>query len=96
MESPRSPLLFIIYISYFDSGESSNISKFADDTKIGRQISFDREATVLLGELTRMPEWAVKWQIDFNINKCSTLYIGKCNTGNKYTQDGVDIDKSNS
>ena len=38
----------------------------------------------------------VKWQIDFNINKCSTVYIGIHNTGNRYTQDGVDTGKSNS
>ena len=66
------PLLFIIYINYLYSGISSNNSKFADDTKIGRQISLDREAMVLQDEPNRMHEWAVKWQIDFNINKCST------------------------
>ena len=51
---------------------------------------------VLQGELNRMHEWAVKWQMDFNINKCNTLHISKHNTGNKYTLSGVDIGKSNS
>ena len=51
-----------------DSGISSNISKFVDDTKIGRQISSDRDAIVLLGEPNRMHEWAIKWQMDFNFN----------------------------
>ena len=49
--SVLGPLLFIIYINYSDFGISSNISKFADDTKIGRQISLDRKAMVLQGEL---------------------------------------------
>ncbi len=33
--SVLGPLLFIIYINDLDSGISSNISKFADDTKVG-------------------------------------------------------------
>ena len=74
---------------------SSNISKFADDTKIGRQISSEQKAMVLQGELNRMHKWAVKWQMDFNINKCSTLYVGRHNTRNIYTLDKVDIGKSN-
>ena len=78
------------------SGISSNISKFLDDTKIGRPISSDREAMVLQSELNRMHEWAVKWQMGFDINKCSTLHVGRHNTGNKYNLDGVNIGKSNS
>ena len=50
---------------------------------------------VLQGELNRMHEWAVKWQMDFNINKCSTSHVGRHNTGNRYTLSGVDIGKSN-
>ena len=51
---------------------------------------------VLQGELSRMHEWAVKWHMDFNINKCSTLHVSRHNTGNRYILDGVDIGKSNS
>ena len=51
---------------------------------------------VLQSELNRMHEWAVKWQMDFDINKCSSLHVGRHNTGNRYTLDGVDISKSNS
>ena len=74
-----------------DYGISSNISKFADDTKTGRQISSEREALVLQGKLNRMHEWAVKWQMDFNIKKCSALHVGRHNTGNRYAPNGVDI-----
>ena len=73
-----------------DSGISSNITKFADDTQIGRQIGSEREAMVLQGEQNIMHEWVVKWQMDFNINKWSTLHVGRYNTGNRYTLDGVD------
>ena len=36
--SVLGPLLFIIYINDLDNGISSDISKFADDSKIGRII----------------------------------------------------------
>ena len=94
--SVLGPLLFIIYINDLDSGNSSNISKFADDTKIETHISWDRETRILLGELNRMHAWAVKWQMDFDTNKCSTLHVGRHNIGNKYTIDPVHIGKSNS
>ena len=79
----------IIYITYLDSGISSNISKFADDTKVGRQINFKREAMVLQGKLNRMHEWAVKWEMDY-INKCSTHCVGRHSTRNRYTIDRVE------
>ena len=75
--SVLGPLLFIIYNNYFYSGISSNISKFADDTKIGRQISSEQEDIVLQGELNKMHERAIKWQMDYNINKCNTIHVGK-------------------
>ena len=90
------PLLIIIYMNYLDSGINSNISKFAYDTKIGRQISSEQEAIILHGELNRMYEWAFKWQMDFNINKCSTLHVGRHNTRNRYNLSKLDITKSNS
>ena len=74
-----------------DYGISSNINKFADDTMTGRQISSDRETLVLQGKLNSMHEWTVKWQVDFNIKKCSAHHVGRHNTGNRYTLNGVDI-----
>ena len=35
---------------------------------------------VLQGELNRMHEWVVKWQMDFNVNKCCTLHEAIHNT----------------
>ena len=43
-----------------------------------------------------MHEWAVKWQIDFDINLCNMFHVGKHNTGNRYILGGVDLGKSNS
>ena len=52
--SVLGPLLFIIYINDLDSGISSDISKFADDTKIGRVITSHQDAGILQNELDNL------------------------------------------
>ncbi len=45
------PLLLIIYINDLDTGISSEVSKFADDTKVGKVIRTDQDALELQGDL---------------------------------------------
>ncbi len=70
------PLLFIIYINDLDSGISGEDSKFADDTKVGKVIRTDQDARELQNDLDRLYDWARKWQMEFNIGKCSILSVG--------------------
>ncbi len=42
--SVLGPLLFIIYINDLDVSISSEVSKFADDTKVGRVIRTEQDA----------------------------------------------------
>ena len=49
--SVLGPLLFIIYINDLDSGISSVISKFADDSNIGRIIRSESDVKDLQGGL---------------------------------------------
>ena len=48
-ESVLGPLLFIIYINDLDNGINSDISKFADDSKIGRLIRSESDVKDLQG-----------------------------------------------
>ena len=48
------PLLFIIYIYDLEAGISSDISKFADDTKIGRPIKNKEDIRRLQEDLNRL------------------------------------------
>lgn len=58
--SVLGPLLFLIYINDLDSSISSEVSKFADDTKVGRVIRTHQDARKLQGDLDRLYEWARK------------------------------------
>ena len=78
-------LLFIIYINYLETGINSKISKFADDTKIGRPVKMLDDARMLQNDLNRLYEWSEKWQMQFNVNKCSIMTVSKSNRFIDYT-----------
>ena len=77
--SVLGPLLFIIYINDLESGISSDISKFADDTKIGKKVTNVDDARMLQEDLDRLYEWSEKWQMQFNVDKCSIMSVGRSN-----------------
>ena len=52
--SVLGPLLFLIYINDLDSGISSDISKFANDSKIGRIIRSESDVKDLQGDLDKV------------------------------------------
>ena len=79
------PLLFIIYINNFETEINSNISKFADDTKIGRPVKNIDDARMLRDNLNRLYEGSEKWQMQFNVNKCNIMSVGKGNRPIDYT-----------
>ena len=78
------PLLFIIYINDLDNGISSDISKFADDSKIGRISKSESDVKDLQRNLDRLNEWVIMWQMDFNIDKCKVMNISWGNPQNRY------------
>ncbi len=75
--SVLSPLLFIIYINDLDSRISSEVGKFADNTKSGRIIRTVQDASELQGDLDRLCDWTRKWQMEFYIGKCSIMSAGR-------------------
>ena len=68
--------MFLIYINDFDDNITSNVLKFADDTKVFRRVNNDLDRLVV--------KWSEKWQMLFNFGKCKCLHIGHGNLNVKY------------
>lgn len=69
----------LLYIDDLDEGICSDLSKFVDDTKMGRVFRSDSDARALQGKLDKVFQWFKKWQMQSNISKCSVLSVGRNN-----------------
>ena len=77
----------------------SPLSLFADDSKIFTTILKD-EAEVanddtgrerLQRDLDITKQWADKWKMEFNVDKCKIMHLGRLNPKHTYTMDGVEL-----
>ena len=87
------PQLFTIYINDPDEGIEGNISKFADDTKLGGSVSCEQDASRLQGDLDRLGEWANVWQMQHNVDKCEVIHFGGKNRKADYYLNGGRLGK---
>jgi len=71
------PLLFLIYINDLEESVSGEVFKFADDTKIVRQVGDRVECDDMQRDLDIMVKWADRWQMEFIVDKCKVMHIGK-------------------
>ena len=62
-----------------DTGLSSKILKFADDTKIFRPVKNHTDGLGLQQDLDSISNWARRWQVEFNVSKCKVMHFGKGN-----------------
>ena len=51
--------------------------KFADDTKIFREVRDVQDSICMQEDLDRLVEWADKWLMQFNLNKCKVMHVGQ-------------------
>ena len=68
-------LLIFIYINDIDTDLVSKICKFADDTKIGHAVATEDEVQLLRDDLKNLANWAIDWQMLFNVEKCVVMHI---------------------
>ena len=89
--SVLGPILFLIYINDIDEGLTCKVSKFADDTKIAHSVTTTHAKEKLQTDIDKLVNWADKWQMKFNVDKCKVLQIGSNNDHIQYEMNGVDI-----
>ena len=82
--SVLGPVLFLVYINDIDLGLISKLSKFADDSKLCKNICTEADREALQQDLDRLDEWSQQWQMKFNVDKCSVIHIGHKNKQYNY------------
>ena len=60
------------------------MSKFSDDTKLCHRARNPDDITEVLTYINKLVEWANKWQINFNVDKCSVMHIRDNNMQGNY------------
>ena len=84
-------LLFLIYINDIDDGIISKIWKFADDTKICKNIKNEGDVEILRNDLKQLYKWSEDWQMLFNLDKCVVIHMGNKNQKCLYELGGQNL-----
>ena len=82
--SVLGPVLFLVFINDIPVNIQSPVYLFADDTKICRTIKNNDDSNSLQDDIFEACNWANKWQLTFNTNKCKHMHIGNKPSENTY------------
>ena len=75
-DSILSPLLFLVFINNIPTFISSSyLLLFADDGKCLLPISSTSEYSSFQRHLNRLAKWSSIWNLHFNVDKCSVIFI---------------------
>ena len=71
------PLLFILFINdiYDNISPDTNISLYADDTKIWRQMNSYNDSIILQNDISSLNRWCITNKMRFHPDKCKVLSV---------------------
>ena len=75
--SVLGPCLFLFYINDLPNGLASKVRLFADDAISYMTIDNQQDAHNLQQDLNRIGEWAKKWTMVLNTEKCKVITISR-------------------
>ena len=70
----------------------NSLLKFADDTKIYGRVQNVNDRLLLQQDLDKLFQWSKDWQMEFNINKCKVMHLGKGNRKYEYYMNGQELE----
>jgi len=93
--SVLGPLLFLIFINDLDEAAAARfIFKFADDTKVAQPAQTEEDCAVLQESLDGLVQWAERWGMAFNMQKCKVMHLGHANRKHVYTMNGAVLEET--
>ena len=70
------PLLFTLYINDIPNIVHTNLSFFADDSKVYSIIKSSEDSHQLQADLDNIQEWCQIWMLKLNLLKCKIMHMG--------------------
>ena len=78
------PVLFVIFINDLPEVVDSLCQMYADDTKLFSSVQTLELRKQIQKDLDNLIDWADKWQLHFNADKCHVLHMGARNPMYQY------------
>ena len=82
--SVLGPVLFVVYINDLPDVVESLSQLYADDTKVFSKVDSIERQKQIQQDLDNLVNWADKWQLQFNSDKCHVLHLGYRNQHYSY------------
>ena len=86
--SVLGPLLFLLFVNDLPESIKSFMVMFADDVKI---VADPRQHNIIQDDLFQLNMWENLWGLEFNVEKCMVMHLGKNNPCNSYEFNGEEL-----